>query len=63
MAKIIASYFENPRELQLFFYYPSEAYVGYLMTQNVLMFVDERDCRDLFPGNEVRERILIFEVC
>ena len=26
------------------------------------MFVDEIDCRDLFPGNDPRERIAIFEL-
>ena len=62
LAKIMDSYYENPRELQLFYYYPSEEYVGYLMTQDNLMFVDEIDCGDLFPGNDPRERILIFEV-
>ena len=63
LAKIITSYYENPRELQLFFYYPSDEYVGYLLTQDALMFMDEIDCRDVFQGNEMRERILIFEVC
>ena len=62
LAKIMDSYYQNPRELQLFFYYPSEEYVAYLMTQDNLMFVDEIDCGDLFPGNDLRERILIFEV-
>ena len=62
LAKIMDSYYENPREFQLFFYYPSEEYVAYLMTQDNLMFVDEIDCGDLFPGNDLRERILIFEV-
>lgn len=62
LAKIMDSYYENPRELQLYFYYPSEEYVAYLMTQDNLMFVDEIDCMDLFPGNDPRERILIFEV-
>ena len=62
LAKIIDSYYENPRELQLFFYYPSDEYVAYLMTRDNMMFVDEIDCRDLFPGNDSREKILIFEV-
>ena len=61
LAKIMDSYYENPRELQLFFYYPSDEYVGYLMTQDALMFVDEIDCRDLFLGDYSREKILIFE--
>ena len=62
LAKIMDSYCENLRELLLFFYYPSDEYVAYLMTQDGLMFVDEIDCRDLFPGNDPREKILIFEV-
>lgn len=62
LAKIMDSYYENPREVQLFFYYSSDDYVGYLMAQDALMFVDEIDCRDLFPGNDLREKILIFEV-
>ena len=62
LAKIMDSYYENQRELLLFFYYPSDEYIGYLMTHEVLAFVDEIDCRDLFPGNDPRERILIFEV-
>lgn len=61
MAKITNSYYENPRELLLFFYYPADEYVGYLMTQDILMFVDEIDCRDLFPGNNPREKILIMQ--
>lgn len=62
LAKIMDSYYENQRELLLFFYYPSDEYIGYLMTHEALAFVDEIDCRDLFPGNDPRERILIFEV-
>ncbi len=46
----------------LFFYYPSDEYVAYLMTQEQLLFVDEIDCMDLFPGEDEREKILIFEV-
>ena len=62
LAKIIDSYYENPRKLLLFFYYPSDEYVGYLMMQEALMFVDEIDCRDLLPGEDQREKILIFGV-
>lgn len=62
IAKILGSYYENPGEWLLFFYYPSDEYVSYLMTQDHLLFDDEIDCRDLFPGNDPREKILIFEV-
>ena len=60
MARILESYYANPRELYLFFYYPSEEYVSYLMTVEELEFYDEIDCSDLFAGNDSRERILIF---
>lgn len=60
MARIIASYYARPRELFLFFYYPSDEYVSYLMTVDELEFYDEIYCGDLFDGNDARERILIF---
>ncbi len=60
MARIIASYYEKPREVFLFFYYPSEEYISYLMTVEELEFFDEIDCGDLFDGNDLRERVMIF---
>lgn len=62
MARIIESYYENPREVFLFFYYPSEEYIAYLMTVDELEFYDEIACDDLFEGNNVRERIMIFSL-
>lgn len=61
LGRIEESYYENPREMLLFFYYPSDEYVAYLMTKEELTFSDEIDCRDLFEGNNSREKILIFE--
>ena len=62
LGKILDSYYEKPRSMQLFFYYPADEYVAYLMTEDELMFVDEIDCSDLFEEQNQRERILIFEV-
>ena len=62
MARVIESYYENPREILLFFYYPSDEYVSYLMTVDEIAFYDEIDCRDLFEGDNPRERIMIFEM-
>lgn len=31
------------------------------MTADNLMYLDEIDCRDLFPNEDERERILVFE--
>ena len=61
LARIRDSYYESMREILLFFYYPSEEYVSCLMEEDELMFYDEIDCRDLFPGEDSRERTLIFE--
>ena len=62
MARILESYYDNPRDLFLFFYYPSDEYVAYLMTLEELDFYDEIPCDDLFSGNDPRERILIFQL-
>lgn len=62
MARIIESYYENPREMFLFFYYPSDEYIAYLMTVDELDFYDEIECDDLFEGNDPRERIMIFQL-
>ena len=62
LAKLYESYYEKPRELLLFFYYPSEDYISNLMTQEQLLFYDEIDTSDLFPGDDNRERIMIFKV-
>ena len=62
MARILKSYYAYPRELLLFFYYPSDEYVSYLMTVDELEFYDEIECDDLFKGKDPRERILIFQL-
>ena len=60
--RLLDSYYENPRRVRLFFYYPSDEYLSYLMTVDEMMFFDEIDCRDLFPGNDSRERVVIFDI-
>lgn len=62
MGRILDSYYGNPREMKMFFYYPNEEYISYLMTAPELLFLDEIDCMDLFEGENEREKILIFEV-
>ena len=60
MARIVESWYEHPRDIYLFFYYPADEYVAYLMTLDELEFYDEIECGDLFPGWDERERVLIF---
>ena len=62
VSRILESYYEEPRDLLLFFYYPSAEYISWLMTVEELTFYDEIDCRDLFPGNDSREQIVIFTI-
>jgi SAM-dependent methyltransferase len=62
MARIMESYYAAPREILLFFYYPSDEFMCYLMTVDELEFYDEIDCDDLFEGSNHRERIMIFEL-
>ena len=62
MARIIESWYDSPREMYLFFYYPADEYIAYLMTVDELEFYDEIECEDLFEGNDPRERIMIFQL-
>ena len=62
MARIIESWYDDPRELLLFFYYPADEYISYLMTVDELEFYDEIECDDLFAGKDIRERIMIFQL-
>ena len=62
MARIIESWYDDPREVFLFFYYPADEYISYLMRVDELEFYDEIECDDLFAGNDPRERIIIFQL-
>lgn len=62
MARILESYYAHPREVFLFFYYPSDEYISCLMGLEELEFYDEIECEDLFSGKDIRERILIFQL-
>lgn len=60
--RIQDSYYDCPRRILLFFYFPSTEYISFLMQEPLLSFVDEIDCSDLFEENKERERIMIFEI-
>lgn len=62
IGKIKKSYYNNPREMRLFFYYPSDEYIYYLMTIEELFFCGEINCKELFLNKNERERILIFKM-
>ena len=52
------SYYRCPREIRLFFYYPSEDYLLFLDNQDNYCISGETDCTDLFDGINPREIIL-----
>ena len=62
LGQILRSYYEDPRSMRLLFYYPNDLYVTWLMNKRELSFCEEIDCSDLFPGENPRERILVFSV-
>ena len=62
MDRILESYCKNPREILLFFYYPSKEYLSYLEEVDGLELYDEIPCSDLFEGDDPRERVLVFQM-
>ena len=60
--RIYESYYDNPRQILLMFYYPSDEYIACLMQEAELSFYDEIDCMDIFGGHDTRERIMIFSI-
>lgn len=62
LGRIRGSWYENPRELSLFFYYTQDAYLNCLMEQDELEFAGEIDCRDLYHNDDPREKILIWKI-
>lgn len=62
LEKIRNSYYDNPRHICLFYYYPYADQIAALMTVESLSFVDEIDCTDLYKEYDPRERIMIFEM-
>ena len=62
VSRILESYYTGSRKILLFFYFPSDEYISYLMTVDEFTFYDEIDCTDLFQEQDCRERIVIFEI-
>ena len=59
--QIMISIYDYPRKVKLFFYYPDDEFITYLMGLDELICVDEIDCMHLYKNNDIRERILVFE--
>lgn len=62
MGRIRESYYEKPRKMLLFFYYPSEEYLSYLRSLDEVTQIDCIECTDLFNGLKEREKVLVFDI-
>ena len=60
LRRILTSWYARPRPMKLFFYYPTPEYLAALYAEPELTYAGGIDCRDLFDGDEERERIVIF---
>lgn len=62
LSRIFDSYYENPRQMYLIFYYPVDSYLDALYSESRLAPAMNINVKDLFDPSDARERILIFEV-
>ena len=62
MKRVLESYERSSRLIRIFIYYPQNAYIAYLSSIPEVMFNDEIDCTDLFPEEDDRNRIMIFDI-
>ena len=62
LREIIGSWYEDPRQMYLFFYYPKDEDLALLSMFDEIMFYDEIDCTDLYGGRDQREKILVYEL-
>ena len=62
LRNLARSWEENPREMTVMCYFPSEEYVACLGAMPGFEPVDTLDCRDLFNGKEPRERIEVYRM-
>lgn len=62
LERIFESYYENPREMKLYFYYALDEYRSFLMTDDRLRLMDEIECGDLFHNSDPKEKILVYAI-
>lgn len=62
LGRIYESYYTSPRPIKLFFYFPLDSYLSMLMTEDMLKYSGDIDCRDIFGSDDARERIVVFSI-
>lgn len=56
---IIMSYYENPREIKLFFYYPDDSYLAILRNTDELSHIVDIDCG---TDTDLREYVAVYRL-
>ena len=62
LANIMDSFYDNPREMYMIFYYPSDEYLMCLSQEYGVSLYDEIDCSDISGGEARREKIVVYKV-
>lgn len=50
-----------PRNITLFFYYPSDGYIKYLDNEPDIKYIGKLDCKTIVDSNDPKEHIAIYE--
>jgi len=61
-ARVLASWYEAPREILFFFYYISDDYLEFIYAHTDLRLQEEIDCRAYPVGEPGREKIMVFSL-
>lgn len=61
-ARVLDSWYEQPREILLFFYYISDDYLEFIYGHTELRLREEIDCRAYPIGEPRREKIMVFSL-
>lgn len=62
LANIMDNFYNNPREMYMIFYYPSDEYLMCLSQEYDVSLYDEIDCRDISFGEARRERMVVYRI-
>lgn len=62
LANIMDSFYDNPREMYMIFYYPSDEYLMCLSQEYGVSLYDEIDCSDISGGEAQRERMMVYKI-
>lgn len=62
LANIMESFYDNPREMYMIFYYPSDEYLMCLSQEYGVSLYDEIDCSDISGGEAPRERVVVYRI-